>query len=221
MIAPERLCIAKRCQDTRNDSEGGSGPRRASHGHLCRRCYARIEKNLAETPALSTLARRTALAAGQGGTGDKIRHTKGNPPLPISVSVFDKLDLLVYRLGSWTQLVCEERDLRGPDHRNDVNATSFWLLHQLPWITDQPWVDDFDVELREDTAALRAALGLTVPWTRMELRCPYCGQQSLRRRSDAMADVVVRCFTPDCFDAGGKTPRWTRHTWALLLGLAS
>lgn len=54
------------------------------------------------------------------------------------------------------------------------------------------------------------------PMRRLEATCHYCGEQSLIVRADASTDVI--CTTNDCKDERGETPRWTRETWALLLG---
>lgn len=199
-------CIAKGCTED-------------TTAMLCHRCQHRLERNLAETPSLVDTARRHFLAAGQQGSSDGSRHTKGNPPLPLAVHVHDALVHLELILGSWTAMVCEERDLRGPDHRNDVDATSRWLLAQLDWCAQQPWADDLELEIRDALRVLRAVLGLTVPMVTLALSCPYCGEQSLRARKDASSDVT--CSTDGCQDERGERPTWTRHTWALLLSEAS
>ena len=79
----------------------------------------------------------------------------------------------------------------------------------------QPWVDDFDVELREAVQTLRAITGEFVRSTTLSKACPYCQELSLTVKADASSDVV--CRTQGCQDEQGEIPRWTRSTWGLLL----
>lgn len=212
------LCIAKGCGPTRNAPEGASGPRTASHGLFCTSDYNRLERNLAETPAILDTCRRYFLTPGQG-VSDGSQRTKGQPPIPINPTTLDAIDVMTFLLGSWTQLVCEERDLRGPDRFNDPNRTSAWLLGNLPWITAQMWCDDFEQEVRDGLRGLRGIVDRGGEFVTLELDCPYCHEQSLRARKDVSSDVT--CRTEGCQDERGEVPRWTRQTWALLLSVAS
>lgn len=140
-MSEHQNCLGPRCAEE-------DEPRRRTHGYLCRRCYTQLEQTIHEMPSISTWLGLN-LSAGQGGKkhGDIITGTRERP-LPIRASVFDQQAEIVSVLLSWVRLVCEERDLRGPD-RGDVNATSAWLGHQLDWCSQQLWIDDLAREMRE------------------------------------------------------------------------
>ena len=203
----DTTCVAKNC--------GHGKPRLARAGLLCYACHDRLERNLAETPALTSLVRLEFLEPGSAAENDGSKHTKGQPPLPLNVHTLDALETLDALLGSWLLMVCEERDLRGPDWPGEAAISSTWLLGHLPWMSAQPWVDDFDVELREAVQALRAITGEFVRSTTLSKACPYCQELSLTVKTDASSDVV--CRTLGCQDEQGEIPRWTRSTWGLLL----
>lgn len=60
-------------------------------------------------------------------------------------------------LGSWTQLIAEERDIK--PGTGDVGDLCVWLDRNLDWITRQDWVADLADDLRGLTRQLRAANG--------------------------------------------------------------
>ena len=113
-------------------------------------------------------------------------------------------------------MITDLQQLRGPDRWNDPTQTSRWLFVRLPWISAQPWVGDLIDEVSEAVQGLRAITGEFVRSTTLSKACPYCSELSLTVKADASSDVV--CRTQGCQDEGGEQPRWTRSTWALLLG---
>lgn len=176
MTTDTTRCVANGCLDG-PDLDGQPGPRMAKTGLLCPRCYGRLERTLAELPAV-TGTLRGLLGGSNTGGGENIRRTKGSPPLPLNVSVLDHLDLIGSVLSSWTRLVAEERGLRGPD---TADRCSGWLLDQLAWVASQPWVDDLDDEVR-DAARVAESLARTRPgWHPLPVPCPNCGGMTLGR----------------------------------------
>lgn len=146
---------------------------------LCSRCEAALTKRLAEMPARRDLLRDTL--GGIGGTrSSENKPTKGNPPVPLNIAAHDLLVDMQAKAVSWTQLVCEERGLRGPD-QSDLRVLAPWLVSQVDWLIEQPWVDDLAEEMRD---LARQADGLTAHrarWNRLEAPCPDCGAHELGR----------------------------------------
>lgn len=190
-------------------------PKPATRGRLCSSHYHRLERTLAELPALVGTVHRDFLAPGSGPAGDGSRPTKGNPPIPLSADTLDMLGHLEAVLASWASLIAEERGLCGPQRPQNAPAVSQWLLGHLDWSAGQQWIDDFETEVRDVVRPLRVLIGELVPFVRLDMACPYCAEQSLRARPDASSDVT--CATEGCQDERGDRPRWTRQTWALLL----
>ncbi|MGW3154025.1 hypothetical protein ACWDG9_04875 [Streptomyces sp. NPDC001073] len=83
-------------------------------------------------------------------------------------------------LWSWTQAVTEE--LRLTPVRKHVTAMTTRLTAHLPWICNQPWVGDFEEEIRE---LLRVVQGVTRTKPRRVplpgVTCPSCGGLTLIR----------------------------------------
>lgn len=169
-------CVAGGCDDG-PELDGNLGPRIARTGLLCQRHYDRLERTLAEWTATVSALRSILGSTGQGG-GDKIRRTKGSPPLPLNVNAHDHLEHMTALLDSWVRLVAEERGLRGPDNSDRCSG---WLLGQLPWVAAQPWVDDLDDEVR-DATRIAEALARTRPgWHTLPVPCPGCQGMTLGR----------------------------------------
>lgn len=170
-------CIGKRCDDG-PPLDGHPGSRLTQRGLLCQRCATRLERTLAEIPARVDLL-TVALQPRQGGGDGRGRRSW---PVPLDVDAHDHLRLLSATVGSWTQMVVEERSARGPDHFDDPKAASRWLLGQIDWLVHQPWVDDLDDELHDLTVK---ADGITRWWPRrhrLDAPCPHCSAHQLGRR---------------------------------------
>ncbi|MFD9618482.1 hypothetical protein ACFWB2_14600 [Streptomyces virginiae] len=83
-------------------------------------------------------------------------------------------------LSGWCEAVNDERDLT-PVRRNVVTLTARLTAH-LPWICEQPWVTDFEAEIRD---LLRVVQGITMTRPRRVplpgVRCPSCTGLTLVR----------------------------------------
>lgn len=164
-------CVARDCLDG-PPVDDQPAPRLTRHGLLCDRDTRRLEQHLAELPA-RVHQLRAVLPGVQAPKRDGSRHTKGHPPVPLNLAAHDHLDLLAATVTSWVRLVAEERGLRGPD-RPEVGRLSGWLLGQLDWLVEQPWVDDLAEEMRDLS---RVADGLTQVrpgWHVLPAPCPRC-----------------------------------------------
>ena len=192
------LCIAKNC--------GHGTPRLAHTGQLCNTCHARLERNLAETPALVTLVRQEFIETGSGAGNDGSKRTKGEPPAPGSINAISQLVAYDYVLASWVTMITDQQNLRGPNRWNDPLQTSRWLLLHLPWISTQSWVADLIDEIQHATNGLRIITGELIPTTDFSHLCPHCSEQSLRGRFDSESGVW--CTNDDCRDDQGKRIRW-------------
>jgi hypothetical protein len=174
-----RHCTGKTCDDNRD--EPGTG--RWTDRMLCRRCVSRLQRNLAELTWLEQWLTSNK-ARGSVTHEHEERHTKAPfPPLPVRVDVLDLLDGLHATITSWAMLVRDERGLRGPDHDTIPNLTA-WLLGQLDWIIDQPWVDDLDDELRDRWDDVQREVPYRPGWHPLPTPCPNpdCGEHRLGRR---------------------------------------
>lgn len=181
-------CIGKRCDDG-PPLDDHPGPRMARRGLLCGRCAGRLERHLAEMPARVTLL-RAVFEPGRGGGEGRSRQQW---PVPLDLEAHDHLSHLSAVVGSWTVMVAEEREMRGPDHPGDPVAASRWLLSQVEWLTGQPWVDDLADELRD--LAMRAD-GIVRFWPqthRLDPPCPECSAHELARRDGESRVVCGSC----------------------------
>lgn len=171
-------CIGKTCDDGPAEN-GEARPRWAKTGLLCTRCAGKLEQRLAELPAKQDQLRSVLGGLkSKGGSGN--RPTKGEPPVPLNIAAHDHLELLHATVVSWTQLVAEERSLRGPD-RSEVEVLSRWLLSQHSWLVEQLWVDDLAEEMRELAQVADSLAAINVRWNRLPVPCPDCNAHELGR----------------------------------------
>lgn len=181
-------CVGKTCTDGPDD-----GPRWASadgrHGLLCRRCHDRLEQHLAELPARHD--QLTEALSGGSGTGRDRRGTP-EPPVPLNLGSHDHQTLMTASVVSWALLVREERGLRGPD-TSTVATLAPWLLGQLDWIVQQPWVDDLAEELRDLSQTADAITRRRPLRNRLEPPCPQCGARELGRWDGAAQVDCAAC----------------------------
>jgi hypothetical protein len=201
-------CIDKSCTDGPT-IEDRPAPRLTRTGLLCDRCTGHLERRLAELPARADQV-RSVLAGRRKSQSDGSRRTKGNPPVPLNLAAHDHLELMQATLVSWSQLVAEERDLRGPDIPT-VQVLSGWLLNQLDWLRGQPWVDDLAEEMRDVSRTADGLARVQPQWNRLPAPCPGCDAHDLGRWD---GDDHVGCA------ACGE--RWPEDDYArLVLVLAS
>ncbi|MFE6627369.1 hypothetical protein ACFVNB_08995 [Streptomyces rochei] len=162
----------------------------------CDRCRARIRGDLLALPeqfAWLHLSRQRL----QGGGGDGRSGKRLHPPTPGNEAVLNLLGPaardavtdardqegqvpFLAVLEGWCEAVVEERGLTGV--RGDVSSMTTLLTRQLPWICEQPWVADFQEEIR---ALVRTSQRITLTEPRREVlkgvRCPSCEMLSLVR----------------------------------------
>lgn len=184
-------CVDKQCLDG-PPVDGEKAARLATHGYLCTRCSDALERRLAELPARRDLLRDTL--GGTQGTRGENKPTKGFAPVPLSIDTHDLLVEMQAVTVTWVQLVCEERNLRGPDS-SDLRRLAPWLVSQHSWIIEQPWVDDLGEEMRD--LAYKAD-GLTrhkARWERLQAPCPECRAFELYRWTGQDEVICQSCGT--------------------------
>ncbi|MBZ6258909.1 hypothetical protein KVH22_25670 [Streptomyces olivaceus] len=142
---------------------------RTSETYTCVACQSRIRGLLAQMPEQWTYLHMSREREQRG--GDSRSSTRLHAPLPgredtlnlmgphARQSVTDAQDQVgpvpvLAVLESWCQVVTEERGLTPA--RVHVSSLTDRLLRHLPWIVDQAWVADFELELRELMKAVKA-----------------------------------------------------------------
>lgn len=170
------ICIAKHGDDR--------GEHQAEVGFLCKPAFTRLERQIAELPALASWLRANI---GSGGTSaldpNKVSRS-GDDPLPIKADVFDHLELIAFTLTSWSLLVSEERELHGPASSHP-EATAAFLGAHLSWAAEQTWVDDLAVEVEDLTRIAHQLVPSRPEVHRLGAPCPDCGASELTRRDGA------------------------------------
>jgi hypothetical protein len=154
------LCVAPR----------HAKPRQALDGLLlCRGHYTGLEAALTDILDLyALLPYQMAVLASKEPGGEK--HVKqAHPPAPINLAAAALTDRrnsaaiepgdipdVPGSLAGWVDNVAEERHLTGTRPATVYGATRYLELH-LAWIAAQPWVDEFDADMRVIRQALSAA----------------------------------------------------------------
>lgn len=162
----------------------------------CDRCRSRIRGLLAQLPeqyAYLCASRQRV----QGGGGDGRSSTRLHAPLPGREDVLNLLGPASRQavtdvqdqtgsapflevLASWCAAVTEERSLTRV--RKHVVAMTARLTAHLGWICEQPWVTDFEEEIRD---LVRTTQRITMTEPRKELlrgvTCPSCEGLTLVR----------------------------------------
>lgn len=155
----------------------GCEPRTADHGVLCWPCHRRLELMLVDAPVVHDWLGANMPNGVSAARPHQDWERKGGEegsPAPLKVAVLDHRWLLSDRLSTWTETVCENLHLSGPDTAV-IDRTAEFLLQMLPRIEDHWWVLEMFDELAETTSDAHAL----APW-RPELRrldgipCPEC-----------------------------------------------
>jgi hypothetical protein len=95
-------------------------------------------------------------------------------------------------LESWCQVVTEERRLTPV--RTHVSSMTDLLLRHLGWICVQPWVADFELELRELMRAVRTITRTEPRRIPLPVLCPSCDALTLVREDwSGWAAECVMC----------------------------
>lgn len=177
------------------------------------RCARRLDRGLAELPALYALM-GAVLAPGAVAGGSRVSGATRTAPLPVRI---EPLSLrasggIVAAVATWE---ADWRELRGfaPATRGsgerDLAAIVMWLRAHLPWAIEQhPAVGEFAAEIAHLVHECRQAGGLLPSMTRIG-ECPAliddaaCGAALY---ADPMAEAIrCRCGA-----------RWVRGQWMML-----
>lgn len=152
---------------------------RKGRSYLCGGDFVRLRVELATVQDAHRWLGVAMNASGAGPNTGVVRHAADSKP-PYRLDFTDARQDIEAKLASWAQMIGEERfpPVAGPP-RGDICAVGTWLHEQLPWVSDQAWVDEF---LRELVELRRAAYQLA-PWDRtrrdVPLPCSECGLLSL------------------------------------------
>ncbi|MDC2953365.1 hypothetical protein PO587_02725 [Streptomyces gilvifuscus] len=174
----------------------------------CDRCRNGIRGLLARLP-LQWFALLDSRQRVQGGGGDGRSSTRLHAPLPGREDVLNLLGPasrqavtdahdqtgpapFLETLKSWADAVTDERGLTPV--RRDFKEILVRLTAHVTWICEQPWVTDFEAEIRE---LVRTTQRITMTEPRKELlrgvTCPSCEGLTLVRYSpgDWAAECVL------------------------------
>lgn len=94
-------------------------------------------------------------------------------------------------------------------------ASNLRALTELVDLVEDDLAAKIARQIRSWSNAARLLLSVNAPMATLENCCPMCGQQSLIVRADASSDVV--CANKQCVDENGRTVRWPRSRWNILL----
>jgi hypothetical protein len=172
----------------------------AEVGYLCRPAFSRLERQIAELPALHHWLHANLPTGGGSALDPNPVSGSGDEPLPIRDTVADHLTRIVQVLSSWARMVAEERDLCGPwrplhpdglperdrlrravEQTATLEQLATFLLAHLPWAAGQPWVDDFAGEVDELTVDAHDLVPSRPRTYRLPLPCMSCGEMLSRR----------------------------------------
>lgn len=141
--------------------------------------------------------------------GQQVRGKRIDPPAPVRLDVVALLDRrtvarypgdivpVLAVLESWARMVREERSLERPKTRATVSTEASLLVAHLPWIAEQPWVDELAKEIRDVKSALHSAIGDHAP--RPVGTCPVvteageCGGKLYQDRYGGMSVSCAKC----------------------------
>lgn len=208
--------------------------RRAAQGALvCYGCLARMRRDLigetkefdgkkVEIPGLLQLDADLVMAhVASPMPSSRVSGGGSEPPLPINVSITDLRIDIAGKLMSWACLIAEERDVTPPPNRHDIAIVVHFLEKHLDWAIEQPWIDEFDQELRKargqafSTAFGESSRSFKVAdcpqvvacdtTTKAEIICGGNLMATLRDR-DKLLPSVIWCKTD-------LDHEWTADTW--------
>jgi hypothetical protein len=82
---------------------GGCLPRPATHGLICEGDHRRLERSLYEIPRVLRLLHGHKVPGQRGQSGDRICVTKGDPPAPMDLDIFDLERRLEFIVEEWAR----------------------------------------------------------------------------------------------------------------------
>jgi hypothetical protein len=190
---------------------------RTSETHTCVVCQSRIRGLIAAIPEQWTYLHMSREREQRGGDGRS--STRLHAPVP---GREDTLNLLgpyarqnvtnaedqvgpvpvLAVLEAWAQVVTEERRLAPV--RVHVSSLTDRLLTHLGWIVEQPWVADFELELRELMRAVKTVTRTEPRRLPLPVPCPSCDMLTLVREdwSGWAAECVMCVVKLDAQDYG-------------------
>jgi hypothetical protein len=140
---------------------------------------------------------------------DRIRRTKGEPPLPIDLDIFDMGETIYASLSGWVGLLVADTSLTGPT-RHAVEDLAGFLATHITAVECQPWV----VDAWEELAYVTHQSHSLAPW-RPELKrckgipCPDC---------EAMALAIFGGQDDvQCLECGTLIPQERYDIWTRML----
>ena len=178
--------------------------------YLCGRCFGRLRRNVAILVGVHGwlgVAMYTPAPTRRDGPG---RSAPGSRP-PFNPALHDLRVDITGKLRSWSRLIAEEHQLRGPAD-GDVRTVAGWMKEQLPWVSDQRWCSEMAAALGESVQDARKL----VPWERvcrpLPLPCPGRYGCNLLTLCVYGGDDAVTCRNPEC----GRLINWDDY-WACVV----
>jgi hypothetical protein len=186
-------------------------PRTAADGlRVCRGCFDRLERAVAESPALYA-ACEAALASSTGATEERVTHRR-DPGLVLSEAALRARGAIRAQLVATVRMVVEERGLsRWP--ADNVPSMATWLLAHVTWLAAHPAAEDWVAEWTGLRSTARSA-AYPSGTRRVDLEgcpepsCPGVLVAWLRRDGDTLPSVIA------CTDDSEHV--WEPHEWQAL-----
>ncbi|MFJ3359561.1 hypothetical protein [Streptomyces anthocyanicus] len=167
---------------------------RTSETYTCVACMSRIRGLLSALPEQWTYLHMSREREQRGGDGRS--STRLHAPLPGDEAVLNLLGPYARRnvtdaedqvglvpvlavLETWAQVVTEERGLT--PLRVHVSSLTDRLLKHLPWIAEQAWIADFELELRGLMKTIKAVTRTEPRRIPLPVPCPSCDMLTLVR----------------------------------------
>jgi hypothetical protein len=172
----ENLCIMRHAK-----------PKKAQYGYICANHYEKLGSALEDILELYALLFYFYEPGTATDDGRQVHGTRIDPAAPVRLDVVALMDPRTKKLhpedpvpvsaiiGSWAQLIREERNLDIPTTTTYLSQEIHLLSRHWAWIVEQPWVDDFANEIRDCQTALKNAIGEHPP--RPVGRCPITSDQ--------------------------------------------
>jgi hypothetical protein len=171
-LACVRGCtIARRhladCEHTDDGACRGCLPRPAEFGALCIACHYRLARILHDLPYARTLL-AGHLQPSYARRDNMVKATKGDPPVPLNLSVLDLTTEFDHIPLGWARIHAEDHDLTTP-----TDGVAHLQLH-LASVECSAWIADAWAELADLTSRAHAL----VPWrpevVKLGAPCPHC-----------------------------------------------
>lgn len=189
-------------------------PRRAADGLvLCTSCRDRLERHLAELPALHRACERMLVPSGRANGAGPVSGTT-EPSWAVSDAPAHAREVIRVELVAWTRVVLEEGpwQVAPPDTLTGMAA---WLILRTDWMAARPWADEVARTIADTrNEAWRAAYPNPIKRVRVG-ECPEPGCEgelhAVVRDQDDLLPATILC------DVAGRDPEdpheWTPEEW--------